>query len=320
MHQGRNATGAGGAADAAVWPPLSLPAWRDTYATLHMWSQVVGKTRLALSPSENHWWHIALYVTPRGLTTSAMPYGSRTVAVEFDFLDHHVYVRTSDGAVRALALAPQTVAEFYAAYREALRSLELYVPIYPVPVEVETAIPFAEDRTHRAYDADAAQGWWRALVQADRVLKRFRGRFLGKQSPVHFFWGSFDLAVTRFSGRTAPRHPGGAPNCPNYVMEEAYSRECASCGFWPGGGAFAEAAFYAYAYPEPAGYSTHPVGPDGAFYHPEARELILPYEAVRRSREPDQTLLQFLQSAYEGAADLALWDRGTLDRLPGEWP
>jgi hypothetical protein len=320
MHQGSSATSAGGAADAAAWPPLPLAAWRDTYATLHMWSQIVGKTRLALSPAENHWWHIALYVTPRGLTTSAMPYGSRTLAVEFDFLDHHVYVRTSDGAVRALPLAPQTVAEFYAVYREALRSLELEVPIYPVPVEVETAIPFAEDRTHRAYDADAVQRWWRALVQADRVLKRFRGRFLGKQSPVHFFWGSFDLAVTRFSGRTAPRHPGGAPNCPNYVMEEAYSRECASCGFWPGGGAFAEPAFYAYAYPEPAGYSVHPVRSDGAFYHPEAREFILPYEAVRRSRDPDQALLQFLQSAYEGAADLALWDRGSVDRLPAEWP
>jgi hypothetical protein len=310
----------GGAADAAAWPPLPLAAWHDTYATLHMWTQIVGKTRLALSPVENHWWHIALYVTPRGLTTSAMPYGSRTVAAEFDFLDHHLYLRASNGATSALPLAPQTVADFYAAYRAALRSLELDVPIYPVPVEVETAIPFAEDRTHHAYDPDAAQRWWRALVQADRVLKRFRGRFLGKQSPVHFFWGSFDLAVTRFSGRSAPRHPGGAPNCPNYVMEEAYSRECASCGFWPGGGAFAEPAFYAYAYPEPAGYSAHPIRPEGAFYHPEAREFILPYEAVRRARDPDEALLQFLQSAYEGAADLAHWDHGSLERPAAEWP
>jgi len=280
----------------------------------------VGKTRLALAPAENHWWHIALYLTPRGLTTSPMPCGERTVAAEFDFLDHHLYLRSSDGTSRALALVPQSVADFYGAYREALRSLDLDVRIYPVPVEVEIAIPFPEDRTHHAYDPDAAQRWWRALMQADRALKRFRGRFLGKQSPVHFFWGSFDLAATRFSGRPAPLHPGGAPNCPNYVMEEAYSRECSSSGFWPGGGAFPEAAFYAYAYPEPAGYSAQPVRPDGAAYNADAREFILPYEAVRRSRDPDKSLLEFFQSTYEAAADLARWDRDLFDRPATEWP
>jgi hypothetical protein len=307
-------------AASTAWPPLPLEAWRDTYETLHMWTQIVGKTRLALAPMENHWWQIALYVIPRGLTTSTMPHGHRALAVDFDFLDHHLHLRTSDGVGCSLKLASRPVADFYAEYREALRSLDVDVPIYPVPVEVETAIPFAEDRTHRTYDAEAAQRWWRALMQADRVLKRFRGRFLGKQSPVHFFWGSFDLAATRFSGRPAPRHPGGAPNCPNYVMEEAYSRECCSCGFWPGGGALAEPAFYAYAYPEPAGYSAHPVRPDGAAYHAEAREFILPYEVVRSAANPDETLLEFVQSTYEAAADLARWDRGVLDRQPTEWP
>jgi hypothetical protein len=306
-------------ADGSAWPPLPLDAWQDTYATLHMWTQIVGKTRLALAPSENHWWQVALYVTPRGLTTSAMPHRARTFAVDFDFIDHQLYVRTDDGATRAIPLQPQSVADFYAAYMAALRSLGLEVTIHPVPVEIVTAIPFAEDRVHASYDAQAAHRCWRVLEQCDRVLKRYRGRFSGKASPVHFFWGSFDLAATRFSGRTAPPHPGGAPNCPDYVMVEAYSRECCSCGFWPGGGAVAEPAFYAYAYPEPTGYSDRRVRPDGAFYNAEMREFILPYEAVRTARAPDDMLLAFAQSTYEVAADLGQWDRSTLDRPAKEW-
>jgi Family of unknown function (DUF5996) len=299
---------------AAVWPGLPLAPWQDTYATLHMWTQIVGKTRLALAPMENHWWQVVLYVTPRGLTTSAMPSGTRTFAVDFDFLDHHLYLRASDGAIRSLPLVPQSVADFYGAYTAALRSLGVDVRIRPVPVEVEVAIPFIDDRSHASYDADAANRCWRLLVQADRVLKRFRGRFSGKASPVHFFWGSFDLAMTRFSGRPAPRHPGGAPNCPPYVMEEAYCRECSSSGFWPGGGAIAEPVFYAYAYPEPPGYAQHPVRPEAAHYNPELREFILPYEAVRTATDPDAMLLDFFQSTYGAAADLGAWDRSVLER------
>ena len=299
---------------AATWPALPLEGWQDTFATLHMWTQIVGKTRLALAPMENHWWQVALYVTPRGLTTSSMPVGTRTVAVEFDFIDHQLQFRTSEGETRAVPLVAQSVADFYAGYLAALGSLGVAPPIRPVPVEVETAVPFATDRVHASYDADAAHRWWRLLLQADRVFKRFRGRFLGKASPVHFFWGSFDLAATRFSGREAPLHPGGAPNCPDYVMEEAYSRECSSCGFWPGGGAIAEPAFYAYAYPEPAGFAEHPVRPAGAYYSQDMKEFVLPYERVRGAADPDQTLLAFLQSTYEAAADLGRWDRTLLER------
>ena len=303
-----------------VWPELPLAQWQDTYATLHMWTQIVGKTRLALAPMQNHWWQIALYVTPRGLTTSAMPYGKRSLAVEFDFLDHALSLRTSDGGARALPLRARPVADFYAEYMATLRSLGVEVALTPSPVEVPVAIPFAEDREHASYDPDAAQRCWRVLLQADRVLKRFRGRFLGKSSPVHFFWGSFDLAATRFSGRRAPRHGGGAPNCPDYVMVEAYSHECSSCGFWPGGGAIAEPVFYAYTYPEPAGYADNAVHPQGAYYHREMREFILPYEVVRRSTVPDDLLLDFVQSTYEAAADCGRWDRPALDRRREEWP
>jgi hypothetical protein len=298
---------------AQAWPALPLESWQDTFATLHMWTQMVGKTRLALAPPENHSWHVALYLTPRGLTTSPMPQGSRTFAADFDFLDHRLYLRTSDGATRTLPLAPRTVADFYAEYLEALRSLDIRVRLRPVPVEIEVAIPFTEDRQHSAYDAEAANRWWRLLVQADRVLKRFRGRFLGKASPVHFFWGAFDLATTRFSGRRAPPHPGGAPNCPDYVMIEAYSQECASCGFWPGGGPMAEPAFYAYAYPEPAGFADRPVRPKGARYHTDLREFVLPYDVVRTAADPDAALLDFCQSTYENAADLGRWDRSALE-------
>ena len=284
-----------------------------------MWTQIVGKTRLALAPAENHWWHVALYVTPRGLTTSAIPSGTRTFAVDFDFIAHQVSVRTSEGATRAVNLAPRPVSDFYAEYLAALRSLDLEARIRPVPVEVERAVPFADDHDHSSYDPEAVHRCWRVLVQADRVLKRFRGRFGGKSSPVHFFWGSFDLALTRFSGRPAPRHPGGAPNCPDYVMEAAYSHECSSCGFWPGGEAVDEPAFYAYAYPEPAGYADRAIGARGAYYHRGLREFILPYEAVRRAAAPDDLLLEFLQATYDAAADLGGWNRAALDRPRRDW-
>jgi hypothetical protein len=298
----------------AAWPALPLTEWQDTYATLHMWTQIVGKTRLALAPMENHWWQVALYVTPRGLTTSAMPYGERAFAVDFDFIDHTLWLRANDGATRTLKLAPRSVADFYAEYTGALRALGFEVAIMPSPVEVVSATPFAEDHGHAAYDADAARRCWQILLQTDRVLKRFRGRFLGKASPVHFFWGSFDLAATRFSGRPAPRHGGGAPNCPDYVMVEAYSHECSSCGFWPGAGPIAEPSFYAYAYPEPPGYAEHAVRPEGAYYHRDMHEFVLPYEVVRHAAAPDDALLAFVQSTYEAAAEHGRWDRAALER------
>lgn len=304
----------------ASWPALPLDGWRDTYATLHMWTQIVGKTRLAFAPMQNHWWQVALYVTPRGLTTSAMPCGTRDFSVEFDFIDHRLWVRVSDGATRSLTLAPRSVADFYAEYAAVLHSLGIRPAIRGSPVEVETAVAFADDHAHASYDADAAHRCWQVLVQTDRVLQRFRGRFIGKSSPVHFFWGSFDMASTRFSGRTAPRHPGGAPNCPDYVMVEAYSHECSSCGFWPGGGPAAEPVFYAYAYPQPAGYAESAVRPAAARYDAGVREFILPYEAVRRAATPDDMLLQFLQSTYEAAADLGRWERAALERPSSQWP
>jgi hypothetical protein len=299
----------------SAWPSQPLDAWRETYETLHMWLQIVGKTRLALAPMENHWWQTALYVTPRGLTTSAIPSGERTFAVDFDFVDHRLLIRASDGGTRVMPLDPKPVAVFYAEYLDALRGLGVEARVNGVPVEVETAIPFAEDRQHAAYDREAVERCWRMFVQADRVLKRFRAGFIGKASPVHFFWGSFDLAYTRFSGRRAPRHPGGAPHCPDYVMVEAYSHECSSAGFWPGGGAVAEPAFYAYAYPEPEGYAEFSVAPAGAFYSRELREFLLPYEVVRSSPSPDVALLEFLQSTYAAAADLGGWDRAALERV-----
>jgi hypothetical protein len=296
-----------------VWPRLPLDGWQPTYATLHMWTQIVGKTRLALAPMTNHWWQAALYVTARGLSTSPMPSGTRAFEAEFDFFDHLLVLRTSDGATRTLPLGPRSVADFYREYMALLKSLELDVRVRPVPVEVARAIPFAEDREHASYDADAAQRCFRALAQGDRLLKDFRGRFLGKCSPVHFFWGSFDLACTRFSGRRAPVHPGGAPNCPDYVMREAYSHECISAGFWPGGGSVEEPVFYAYAYPEPADLSRARIFPGDARYDPGMREFFLPYEAVRTAPQPDAAVLSFLQSTYDAAADLAGWDRSALE-------
>ena len=301
---------------ADVWPALPLAAWHDTYATLHMWTQIVGKTRLALAPPVNHWWQIAQYVTSRGLTTSPIPHGQRTFEVEFDFVAHSLIVTASDGARDVMPLRPQTVAEFYHEYMKLLGSLRLEVKIWPVPVEVESSLRFPDDQIHREYDPEWANRLWRVLVQADRVLKKFRGRFLGKASPVHFFWGSFDLAATRFSGRTAPRHPGGAANLGNWVMEEAYSHECSSLGFWPGGAAIPEPVFYAYAYPEPEGFRNYPIAPAAARYDDTMREFVLPYEAVRTSATPDNTLLEFAQTTYAAAADLGRWDRGALERPP----
>jgi hypothetical protein len=300
------------------WPELPLASWRDTYATLHMWTQIVGKTRLALAPMENHWWQVAMYVNDRGLTTSPMPWRGEVLVVEFDFIGHELVLRTSTGEARRLALAPMSVAAFYAAYTDALASLgvmpELMPTLVPKPVEVDPAIPFAQDMAHASYDAAAANRWWRALLQVDRVFKLFRSGFIGKQSPAHFFWGSFDHACTRFSGRAAPRHPGGAPNCPDRVMVEAYSHECSSAGFWPGGGAIEAPAFYAYAYPEPPGYGEHRVQPSAAFYDSRAREFILPYDAVAKADAPDLELLAFLQSTYGAAAGLGRWDRAALER------
>ena len=297
-----------------VWPALPLAAWQETYATLHMWTQIVGKTRLALAPTVNHWWHVPLYVTARGLSTSPMPCGARTFEAEFDFLDHLLVLRTSDGATRTLPLAPRSVADFYQEYVALLKSLELEVRIRPVPVEVARAVPFVDDREHASYDADAVQRCFRALAQADRLLKEFRGRFLGKCSPVHFFWGSFDLACTRFSGRRAPVHPGGAPNCPDYVMREAYSHECISAGWWPGAGVVQEPVFYAYAYPEPARLPQSRILPAEARYDPAMREFLLPYEGVRTASDPDEKVRSFFRSTYDAAADLAGWDRSTLER------
>ncbi|MBA2565481.1 MAG: hypothetical protein H0V09_08690 [Gemmatimonadetes bacterium] len=296
------------------WPDLPLEEWQDTCTTLHLWTQIVGKIRLARTPWLNHSWHVPLYVTTRGLTTSPVPHGDRTLQIDFDFIAHRLLIETSDGAVRELPLEPQTVAEFHAAVLAELEGLGLPVSIHGRPNEVENAIPFADDREHAAYDAEYAQRFWRVLVQADRVFKEFRAPFIGKASPTHFFWGSFDLAVTRFSGRTAPSHPGGVPNLPEWVAREAYSHEVSSCGFWPGGGPHPFPLFYSYAYPEAAGFPSAPVRPEGAFYSGDLHEFVLPYDLVRKSASPDETLLAFLQSTYVAAADLGAWDRAALER------
>ncbi len=301
---------------AGIWPPLPLGSWEDTCNTLQLWTQIVGKTRLALAPMQNHWWQVPLYVTARGLGTSPIPHGELTFEVDFDFIDHRLLVRTSDGRTEALPLEPQTVADFYRRYLEVLRSLGFGLKIRPVPNEVANPLRFDEDRVHGSYDPEAAWRFWRALVQADRVIKDFRGRFIGKCSPVHFWWGSFDLACTRFSGRAAPPHPGGVPNLPDWVTREAYSHECISAGWWPGngGGPVREPAFYAYAYPEPPGCPQAAIGPREASYHPVLREWILPYEAVLRAPSADALLLEFLGSTYETAARLGGWDRPALER------
>lgn len=305
-----------GQPSSSAWPPLPLEEWADTHATLHMWMQIVGKVRLMQSPWLNHSWHVTLYVTPRGLTTSSIPYKDRAFQIDFDFIDHQLIVQSSDGRSGRLPLQPQPVATFYASLMAELGRLGLPVKINLKPNEVADAIKFDRDETHRSYDRDHANRYWRILVQADRILKDFRTRFIGKGSPVHFFWGGPDLAVTRFSGRLAPLHPGGIPNLPDWVTQEAYSHEVSSCGFWAGGGAIPYAAFYAYAYPEPAGFATAVVKPAGAFYSNDLREFILPYDVVRQSATPDATLLEFLQTTYDAAANLANWDRKSLERDP----
>lgn len=297
-------------------PPLPLEEWQDTYATLHMWMQIVGKVRLARAPMLNHWWQVPFYLTTRGLTTSPIPYGDVSFEISFDFLDHQLRVQTSDNGLRTLALAPRSVSDFYRELMAALRALGLEVKIWTMPVEVPDPIPFDTDERHRTYVAEQAQRFWRVLKRADRILQRFRCRFLGKSSPVHFFWGSFDLAVTRFSGRPAPPHPGGVPHLADRVTRLAYSHEVSSCGFWPGGGPVREPVFYAYAYPEPEGFKRRPVRPAGAFYSNDMGEFILPYEAVRHAADPDAMVLDFVQSTYEAAADLGGWDRRALEQEP----
>ncbi|GAA4238917.1 DUF5996 family protein [Actinomadura meridiana] len=299
------------------WPRLRVDDWVETRDTLHMWAQIVGKVRLAHAPLVNHWWQVTLYVSPRGLTTSAIPYRDGVFDIEFDFVDHRLRLRSGSGAARDVGLVPMPVAEFYDRTMRALADLGIETDIQGRPNEVDPSIPFAEDDQHTSYDAAAAHLFWRQLLQAARVMGRFRSRFTGKVSPVHFFWGAMDLACTRFSGRTAPRHPGGAPNCGDWVMEEGYSRELSSCGFWPGGGE--EGAFYAYAYPEPDGFADRPAGPSAAFYSRENGQFLLPYEAVRADPDPDEALLEFLQDTYAAAADLGGWDRPDLEVDPARW-
>jgi Family of unknown function (DUF5996) len=293
------------------WPELRYADWRDTAATLQLWTQIVGKVRLALSPWLNHGWHVPLYVTARGLGTSPIPFGAESLEIDFDFIAHRLTVRTSRGDERVLQLEPQTVAAFYAKLMALLRDLKVAVAINTMPNEVPDPIPFPQDDLHRAYDRDAAHRFWRALLQADRLFKAFRSGFLGKVSPVHFFWGSFDLAVTRFSGRVAPPHPGGVPGLPDAVTREAYSHEVSSAGFWPGSDAFPEAAFYSYAYPEPKGFRDRTVAAGG--FEPKLGEFILRYDAVRTGGDPDRLVLDFLQGTYEAAAETAAWDRAALE-------
>ena len=303
-----------------AWPALPYKEWTDTCATLHMWTQIVGKVQLELSPWINHSWHVTSFVSARGLTTPPIPYGERTLQVEFDFVDHELRVAVSNGQICSLPLQPQTVADFYRDFMAALESLGIDVRIHAVPNEVDEPIPFAEDRVHGAYDKDHAHLLWRAQVQSARVFNAFRARFIGKCSPVHCFWGALDLAVTRFSGRPAPRHPGGIPNLPDVVTVEAYSHEVSSCGFWPGNASAPDPIFYSYAYPTPEGFAESSVRPDAAFWLADLGEFVLPYEVVRTADDPDATLTAFLESTYEAAANLAQWDRADLERPAGYTP
>jgi hypothetical protein len=291
------------------WPALKLDEWKDTCATLHMWTQIVGKVRLALSPLINHWWEVPLYVSARGLTTSPIPYDGGILEVEFDFQQHVLTIQTSSGSARSLQLRPQSVADFYKEFMAALQALGITAKIWPVPVEVPNPIPFEKDFEHAAYNAEHANRFWRILVSADTVFKEFRSRFIGKDSPVHFFWGSFDLCVTRFSGRRAPERAGA-----DAVTREAYSHEVISAGFWPGSGEIKDAAFYVYAAPEPPGFGQSTIRPANAFYHSQMHEFFLMYEDVRQSASPRETLLEFLQSTYEAGAELGKWDRAALER------
>ncbi|HEX4809833.1 MAG TPA: DUF5996 family protein [Bryobacteraceae bacterium] len=292
-----------------LWPALPWEEWKDTATTLHMWMQIVGKTRLALTPRENHWWNVPLYVTPRGLSTWSIPYHDDLFDVEFDFLDHRLHVRMTSGESKSIALRPQSVAAFYEEYRDLLRSFDIDAKINPKPVEIAGPIPFPEDHQHASYEKDSVYRFWRILQRSDTLFKRFRARFLGKSSPVHFFWGSFDLAVTRFSGRPAPPRPGA-----DAITREAYSHEVISAGFWPGNGGFGAPAFYCYAAPQPPGFEKEQVRPAQAFYSDELKEYILKYDDVRRANAPDDAVLEFLESTYEAGANLAGWDRTALER------
>jgi hypothetical protein len=302
-----NATRTG--ANRELWPELPLESWENTYRTLHMWSQIVGKVRLALSPKTNHWWEVPLYVNAIGLTTSPIPYEGGSFEIQFDFIRHKLVIQTCDATSRTLTLAPRSVADFYREFMAMLASLGIKVKIWKMPVEIPDPIPFDQDTQHASYDAEYAHRFWRILVSCDAVFKQFRAAFIGKASPVHFFWGSFDLAVTRFSGRRAPERDGA-----DLITREAYSHEVISAGFWPGGGDIKGAAFYAYAAPEPAGFALHPVSPAQALYHPQLKEFILMYDDVRRSDSPQGRLLEFLQSTYDAGADLGKWNRKELEK------
>ncbi|MFZ0037440.1 MAG: DUF5996 family protein [Candidatus Acidiferrales bacterium] len=306
---GANPTAAAGNRDA--WPALPLKDWEETRATLHMWSQMAGKIRLALSPNINHYWGVTLYVNSRGLTTSAIPYGDASFDIQFDFIDHKLIIAKSDGATRTIELAPKSVADFYAELMATLRSLGIEVKIWPMPVEIPNPIRFDQDRTHASYDREYVARFWRVLISVDEVFKEFRAEYIGKVSPIHFFWGSFDLAVTRFSGRRAPERPGA-----DKMTKEAYSHEVISVGFWPGNGEGTDAAFYAYAVPEPAGFSTAKIIPSAAFYDTKMSEYFLPYDEVRKSPSPRQALLDFAESTYVAGATLGNWDRAALERTP----
>ena len=297
------------------WPCLPLEHWQPTRDTVHLWTQIVGKTRLALAPRLNHWWGCTLYVTARGLTTSLMPYAGGGAEIEFDFIAHELTIATTNGAIRRIELAPRTVADFYAEYRSRLDELGIDVVIHATPNEIPDAIPFGSDTVHADYDAGAMHRFWLSLVSAHRVMSEFRAGFRGKASPVHFFWGAFDLAVTRFSGRPAPPHPGGIPNCPDSVMAEAYSDEVSSCGYWPGGAA--EGVFYSYAYPEPAPFREQPVTPDAAYFDEQLGEFVLPYAAVRAASDPGAYLLSFLDSTFQAASRTAVWPGSAQPGSPG---
>jgi hypothetical protein len=303
------------------WPVIPVARWEATRDTLQLYTQVVGKIRLANEPPSNHWWNVPLYVTARGLTTLSVPHATGPAfQIDFDFADaqHHLDITTATGERRSLPLEPRTVADFYAEVMGMLGELGIATEIWPVPVEIPEAIPFPDDRTHASYDADAVRRFWLALVEMERVLKAFRTRFVGKASPIHLFWGALDLAYTRFSGRSAPLHPGGAPNCGPHVMWEAYSHEVSSCGYWPGLPG-EEGVFYAYAYPQPPGYREAAVEPAGARWDDDLGEFVLPYELVRTADDPDAVLLAFLQSTYEAAATTASWDRAALERPDGTY-
>jgi hypothetical protein len=292
-----------------VWPALPFNEWKETAATLHMWTQIVGKIRLSLTPWTNHSWHVTLYLTARGLTTSPIFFGARVLQIDFDFVDHVLRMQTGEGIKKNIKLAPKSVATFHREVMDALRELEIRVEINTSPNEVDPAIPFEQNEKDSAYDSDYANRFWRVLLQSDRVFKEFRSEFCGKCSPVHFFWGSFDLAVTRFSGRHAPQHPGGVPHLPDAITREAYSHEVSSLGFWPGNEMMPEPIFYSYAYPEPKGFPEARVQPAAASYNAQLKEFVLPYDAVRQASAPDQSLLDFARSTYDAASTLGNWDR-----------